>query len=333
MEAVYKNVFRARRDVLFEVLDALLSGHSFDSFAYLSPSERFQQKWPSLYVAVEDGKIDAEQMRTLLVRHLPQSGVCYFPLDGSSWPRPRSRVLEDLQYVYPTSSAVDSGHITIGYPYSLLEWCAEPHSSWSLLLDVRRVSGQETAQAVGAAQVQVLAQTRQGCAALDIVPADGKYGNAAFLQQVSGLNVGIVTRLRCDRVLYRLPEVLLERKRGHPRKHGPRFACKDKTTWGKPDEVQEFTDERYDQVRLERWNGLHEQHAPGLVYDVIRAQVHLEKDKPPEATWFAWLLPSSLPIHVVITARLIWEAYVNRWTIEPGIRFRKETLGLNLPRF
>lgn len=35
----------------------------------------------------------------------------------------------------------------------------------------------------------------------------------------------------------------------------------------------------------------------------------------------------------MITARLIWAAYVNRWPIEPGTRFHKETLGWTLPRF
>lgn len=332
-QAVYAHVFQARRDALFETLDALLSGGTFASFAYLSQSTRFRRKWPSLYAGVEDGEIDGEQLRALLVKQLPQEGICYFPLDGSSWPRPRSRVLEDLQYVYQASSDVDGGNITVGYPYSLLEWCAEPHSSWSLPLDVRRVPSQETAQEVGAAQVQALAQARQGCQALDIVAADGKYGNAAFLRQVHGLNVGIVTRLHCNRVLYRPPQPSQEKKRGRPRKHGVRFDFKDKTTWREADEVLEFSDEHYGQVRLERWKGLHERRAAEVVYDVIRAQVHLEKDKPPEAVWFAWLPPVPLPTHVTITARLIWEAYVNRWPIEPGTRFRKETLGLTLPRF
>jgi len=332
-QAVYQRVFRRRRDALFDTLDALLSGGTFASFAWLSQSERFQRKWPSLYAAVEDGRVDSQALRQLLVSQLPQKGICVFPLDGSSWPRPRSRVLADLQNVYQASSDVDGGNITVGYPYSLLEWCAEPQTSWSLPLDVRRIASEQTAQDVGVAQIQALAEARQGCLeSLDIVPADGKYGNGRFLSRVSGLRVGIVTRLRSDRVFYR-PAEPTPGRRGRPTKYGERFACKDEQSWGKADEVQEFEDERYGQVCLKRWNGLRDKHAPDLTCDVIRAQVHLEKDKPPEAVWFAWLPPVHPPAEIAITAQTIWTAYVNRWPIEPGMRFRKETLGWTLPRF
>lgn len=332
-QAVYEHVFQRRRDALFDTLDALLSSGTFASFAYLSQSERFERKWPSLYAAVEDGQIDSEAMRRLLAGQLPQKGICVFPLDSSSWARPRSRVLADLQYVYQASSDVDGGNITIGYPYSLLEWCAEAHTSWSLPLDVRRISSKQTAQDVGVAQIQALAEARAGCSeALDIVPADGKYGNGRFLSRVSGLRVGIVTRLRSDRVFYRLAKPT-PGKRGRPARYGKRFAFKDEQTWGNPDKVQEFQDEHYGKVRLKRWNGLRDKHAPGLTCDLIRAEIHLEKDKPPEAVWFAWLPPVHPPAEIAITAQTIWTAYVNRWPIEPGMRFRKETLGWTLPRF
>lgn len=332
-QALYAHVFLARRDALFETLDALLAGGTFASFACLSQSERFRRRWPSLYQAVEDGRIDSEALRKLLVAQLPRSGVCVFPLDSSAWPRPRSRVLEDLQYTYQASSAVNGGTVTVGYPYSLLEWCAEAHSGWSLPVDVRRISSCETAQAVGAAQIRSLAQARQDCVeALDIVPADGKYGNVHFLRQVQGLRVGIVVRLRSDRVFYR-PAPPPSGRRGRPHKHGARFDCKDEQTWGEPEEVQEFEHVRYGKVKVQLWNGLHDRRAPEMVFSLLRAQVHLEKEKPPKAVWFLWLPPVQIPTSVSLTARTLWEAYVNRWPIEPGIRFRKETLGWTRPRF
>ncbi len=222
-QAVSHHGFEQRRDALFDTVDALLAGGTFASFAYLSQNERFQRKWPSLYAAVEDGQVNVQALRDLLVRQLPQKGICVFPLDSSSWPRPRSRVLKDLQYVYQASSDVDGGNITIGYPYSLLEWCAEAHTSWSLPLDVRRISSEQTAQDVGVAQIQALTEARADCSeALDIVPADGTYGNARFLSRVSGLRVGIVTRLRSDRVFYR-PAKPRPGKRGRPSRYGERF--------------------------------------------------------------------------------------------------------------
>lgn len=333
-EVYAARVFLARRDALFDTLDALLSGGTVASFAWLSQNEHFQRKWPSLYAAVEDGRVDTQALRALATRQLPREGTCIFPLDGSSWPRPRGRVLEDLQYVYQASSDVDGGAVTIGYPYSLLEWCAEPHSSWSLPLDVRRIPSQKTAQEVGAEQVQALAALRAECTeALDIVPADGKYGNAGFLTRVSGLRIGMVARLRRDRILYRPAPCDTAPQRGRPRTHGNRFDFQNPTTWGKPDEVWELEDERCGKIRLERWNGLHERKASELVYDIVRANVHLEREKPPEAMWFAWLPPVTIPPHIVVTAHTIWSAYTHRWPIEPGTRFRKETLIWTQPRF
>jgi hypothetical protein len=178
-QAIYENGMLARRDALFDLLDALISEGPVSSFAMLSQSSRFQREWSSLYAAVEDGELDRPWLRTYLARQVPQQGVCVFPIDGSPWPRPRSRVLDDRQYVYQASSDVNGGTVTIGYPHSLLEWCAEPHSSWSLPVDVRRVPSTQTAQEVGAEQIQALALARADfLEALDIVAADGKYGNA-----------------------------------------------------------------------------------------------------------------------------------------------------------
>lgn len=112
-QAVYERVFTARRDALFEVLDALLSVDSVSSFALLSQSERFRRSWSSLYAAVEDGAIDQEALQSVLAQQLPRQGVCIFPLDGSCWPRPRGRVLSDLQYVYQASSDVNGSRYRV----------------------------------------------------------------------------------------------------------------------------------------------------------------------------------------------------------------------------
>jgi hypothetical protein len=189
-QAIYEHGMTARRDALFNVLDALLCEGSVSSFAMLSQSEQFQRKWPSLYAALADGRMNSEWLREYLAGQVPSQGVCVFPLDGSPWPRPRSRVLEERQYIYQASSDVNGGTVTVGYPYSLLEWCVEPHTSWSLPIDVRRVPADQTAQAIGAEQIRTLAKSRQTCLkALDIVAADGKYGNSGFLRSVKGYGV------------------------------------------------------------------------------------------------------------------------------------------------
>jgi hypothetical protein len=333
-QAVYEKGLLARRDALFNVVDALLCEGTVRSFAMLSQSEQFQRKWSSLYAAVADGQIDSVWMRAYLAQQVPSQGVCVFPIDGSPWPRPRSRVLDDRQYIYQASSDVNGGTVTVGYPYSLLEWCVEPHTSWSLPIDVRRVPATQTAQALGAEQVQTLAQSRQTCLeALDIVAADGKYGNSGFLRTVQGLRCGILVRLRCDRVLHASPLPPQPHQKGRPRIHGARFAFKEPQTWSTPTEVIELEDVYWGQVHLERWHGLHEKKGADVPYEVIRACVHLEREKPPAALWLAWLAPCQFPTSMSITVETLWRAYSSRWPLEAGIHFRKETLGWTQPRF
>jgi hypothetical protein len=333
-QAVYENGMTARRDAQFDLLDALVEHGQVSSFVRLSQSDQFRRKWSSLYAAVEDGRLDEAWLRKYLAQQVPRQKICHFALDGSSWPRPRARTLEDRQYVFQASSDVNGGTVTIGYPYSCLEWVAESHTSWSLPVDVCRVESCETAQELGAKQIQALAEARStDLEALDIVACDGKYGNSGFLRLVKDLKCGIVARQRCDRVLY---HPLLPRepgKRGRNRIHGERFAFKESGTWGDPDESSELSDPYWGQVRLERWNQLHEKKGSDVPYDVIRTSVHLERPKPPTALWVTWLAPKEIPTGQTVTVETIWRAYESRWPIEPGLHFRKETLGWTLPMF
>ena len=319
---------------MFNLLDALLAQGCVSSFAMLSQAEQFQRKWPSLYAAVEDGRLNEVWLRTFLAQLVPNRGICFFALDGSPWPRPRARTLDDRQYVFQASSDVNGGTIAIGYPYSSLDWVAMPHSSWALPVDERRVTSSQTAQEVGSVQIEDLAQARaELIEALDIVACDGKYGNAGFLRTVKGKRCGIVARLRCDRVLFGPPPLREPKKRGRKKLHGKRFAFKEPDTWGEPDEMVELEDPYWGQVRLECWHHLHEKKGADVPYDVLRASVHREREKPPAALWLAWLPPLQIPTGLTVTAQTIWRAYEARWPIEPGLHFRKATLGWTMPRF
>jgi hypothetical protein len=333
-QAVYGHGITYRRDAVFDLLDAMLSEGSVSSFAMLSQADPFQRKWSSLYAAVEDGRLNEAWLRKYLAQEVPSTGICYFALDGSPWPRPRAKTLEDRQYVFQASSDVNGGTVAIGYPYSSLDWVVEAHTSWALPIDERRVASSQTAQAVGVEQVKALAEARAVFVeALDIVACDGKYGNAGYLRSVKGLRVGITARLRADRVLYRPAPAHDPHQKGRPRVHGARFAFKEADTWGEPDEVIELEDSRWGTVRLQRWQDLHEKKGVDVPYDVIRASVHLEREKPPAALWLAWLAPTTIPAGLILTAETIWRAYDSRWPIEPGLHFRKETLGWTRPRF
>ena len=333
-QAIHTHGFDQQRDALSEVVDAICLTGGLSSFPMLSLSKAFQRQWHSLYKAVERGTVDDEWISHHLAHQIPQEGIQHYSLDGSAWPRPRARTMDDRQYVYHPTGAVNGGSVCIGYPYSLLDWVPEAHQSWSLTVSVKRIPSQMTAAEMGINQIQQLSENRadlQGV--LDIVAADGKYGNAKFLRPLQGQGCGIVVRLRQDRVLYRVLQQPKKRKRGRPRIHGKRFAFKEPETWEKPDEVSALEHAKLGRVKLERWNNLHGKNDADVPMDVIRASIHLERDKPPIPIWLAWQAPAIIPNNLEVNAQVIWQAYVHRWPVEPGIRFRKQRLGWTTPQF
>jgi len=91
-QAIYDHGMTARRDALFNVLDALVCEGAVSSFARLSQSEQFQRKWPSLYAALTDGRLKSEWLRAYLAGQVPAQGICVFPLDGALTGAGRSTV-------------------------------------------------------------------------------------------------------------------------------------------------------------------------------------------------------------------------------------------------
>ncbi len=323
-QALYDHAFTKRRDAQFELLDALSSRDPVRSFPVLSQTPVFRRSWSSLYRALADGHIDLEWVRQYLVKQLPSTSLVV-ALDGSAWPRPQAPSLPDRQYVYSPTPAVDGGSIVVGLPYSLLSWVPDPHSSWALPLDVMRVPSQRDALAVGIEQVRCFCQVRsaQVSGALDVVVADGKYGTPRFLRALQDVPIGVVVRLRKDRVLYRPPGPY--RGLGRPAVHGARFAFKAPSTWGPPDEEVVLTDPRWGQVRLRAWRGLHTREAADTPFTVVRVDVHQERAQPPAALWLGWQGPDQALVRP-------WRAYEQRWGIEPSIRLRKQHLAWTRPQ-
>ena len=184
--------------------------------------------------------------------------------------------------------------------------------------------GKQTAVEVGIEQVKTLCTNRPQ-AKLDVIVADGSFGNHRFLGGVKYLPCAIVVRLRCDRVLYGEPGPY--QGRGRRPVHGQRFAFKEPATWGPPDEQLMFIDSHYGLVRLQCWHGLHAKQDATTVFSVIRAAVHLERRQPPTPIWLATSGASAYSCYHK------WRWFDQRWPIEPAIRFRKHRLTWTLPQF
>jgi hypothetical protein len=327
-QVVYDPILQGGRDAQFELIDALLLSDHPRCFAEVSLSPAFRRRWPSIYEAIEAGSQDQAQLARCFLGQVPRQGVQVFPLDTTVWAHPSARTLSGLVYAPSPTKALKRHSIVQGHIYSLLTWTPRPGQSWSLPLFSQRLEPDQKAIEAGAAQVKQLCQARPdpGQQGLDVIVTDGHYGNHHFFGRVKGLACTILSRMRCDRVLYLAPGPY--RGWGRPAVHGARFAFKAPDTWPEPVEQVEFSHARWGQVRLRRWANLHAKQDAQTSFDVILAEVHLERPKPPDPLWLGYL-----PGHRDYPLQEVWSWFDFRWPIEPSIRFRKQYLAWTLPYF
>jgi len=207
-------------DGLFNTADALLSQPQAQSLAQLSLSPFFQRGWPSLYQALQDGRIATGKLEELFAIFAPTptaSESMLLGLDSSSIARPFSPTAADRTLVYVPNLPKDSTPVTPGWQFSALVVLPQVPSSWDYLLSHRRIASTQTAGQVGAEQLRELVP-RLGLAGGEraIVVADRSYGNALFLRASGEVACDKLIRLAKNRVLYR-PAPARTGKRGAPR--------------------------------------------------------------------------------------------------------------------
>lgn len=322
-QAVYEQGLTRGRDAQFELVDALLASRHINSFVELSLSPVHRRKWPSAYAAIKQGQQDKALLRALFVDQLPQEEISIFSLDSSVWAHPSARTLEGLMYEHISTQTVPKGSVVKGHAYSLLGYVPDPQKSWALPLSTERIRVEKNVIQTGVEQIEELCQALDD--RLKVFVGDGRYGNHRFLSAVRNLEAAFLVRLRCDRVLYTEPGRY--QGRGRPRVHGERFAFKASDTWHTPVEDLTFEHARNGTVRLRRWNQLHAKQDSKTPFDVILAEIHLERDKPPKPIWLAYTGPPDRDV------RTCWACYPYRWPVEPSFRFRKQRLHWTLPCF
>jgi hypothetical protein len=77
----------ARRDALFDVLDAATVVGLVPSLAYASLPPVHRRRWGSLYDALAAGSVDAPALREILGSYPLDDGQPIYALDTSVWPR------------------------------------------------------------------------------------------------------------------------------------------------------------------------------------------------------------------------------------------------------
>ncbi len=305
--------FTRARDALFDLCDALATDPAARSFVALSQAPCFQRQWPSVYEALEDGRIECTALRALFQATAPRPAAgarTVLALDSSPIVRPYARTAPDRTLVHvPAAGQVLPPHtapVRPGWAFSTLVVVPPAPSSWTHILDNQRIPSDQTALTVGAAQLAALVPTctqeeEQEADGAEpgvrpLLLADGSYGTAGWVEATADLALDQLVRAASTRVLYRAAPPPTG-KAGAPRKDGDRFKGSDPATHGEPDAAWTGPDAHGQEVTVRCWGGLHRKecrHIPLTAVCLTRPAATNAKGDLRE-TWFWWLGGRPLP--------------------------------------
>jgi hypothetical protein len=313
--------FERGADALFNLSDALLCESQAQSLPELSLSPFFERQWPSVYEALEDGRINVEQIRALwvevLLKERAENTPIWIAVDGSNLTRPSAVTSEDRTIIHlPNLPLVDKA-LSIGWTFSTVVLVPEHASSWTPILDQQRIGSDQTAVGVAIAQLRAL-RPLFGNRRI-IILADRWYSTPEFLRACQELGYSVLIRLKSNRRLYRVP--VRTHQRGAPPKDGPLFQGKRPETHAEPDEVCSEQDGSGRTTRTSRWNQLHFQQDRDLEVSVISVEREAAKGtkRDPRVSWFV-VLDSVIPLSQIA------QHYRRRFSQEHGYRFLKQDL-------
>jgi hypothetical protein len=332
----------ARRDALFELLDAATVVGLAPSLAHLSLPAVHRRGWGSLYAALAAGTMDMPALRELVGRHPLDDGQPVYALDTSVWPRDDAECSPQRGHYFSPSRQSAGQPIVTGWAYGWLAQLSFTHDSWTAPLDVRRVPPAGDAHAVAAAQIRELLGRLPAGGPVPLCVFDAGYDPetlARELGDLEGARAAVLVRLRSGRCFYADPPPAVGGKIGRPRRHGAKFACLDPATWWAPSAEHAEQHAQYGAVRVRAWADVHAktQNHPDrgsrrtkrtLRGTLILVEVERlpRQTRIPKRLWLWWRGPGQPDLAVV------WRAYVHRFDLEHTYRFVKQTLNWTTPR-
>jgi hypothetical protein len=327
-------------DALFELTDAALCAPTpVGSVPALSLEPVFRRSHGSLYKALARGRVDADRLRELLVANRPTHWPLVFAVDASTWDRCDAETSPERGFYYSASKHSAGQPIVAGWCYqwiTQLGWAAD---SWTAPLDAQRISPHQDSTTATLAQVQRLVGLLPDQHEVPLFVFDAGYDAIALGAGLADTRAQVLVRISPKRVFHPDPLPRQPGATGRPRRHGPRFALSDPTSWPNADTEITTTDPRYGTVRVRAWHQLHpkicgrgrwasDSPPPIVRGTVIRVDVdRLPKpcSRANKSLWLWWSGPGEPDLD------LCWRAYLRRFDIEHTYRFAKNTLGWTSP--
>lgn len=330
--------FNGWADTLFELTDSLTSCPTPTySTPALSLEPEFRRSHGSLYKALNNGSVDLNKMRSLLVEQKPADWPAVYAVDATSWPRCDAETSPERGYHYCPSKQLDGKPIVAGWQYQVITQLNWEPNSWTAPVDQIRLKPGDNPTACSIEQVRGLVSRMPKNDQLPMFVFDAGYDSITLGDQLKDDPLQIIVRLSPRRKFYLDPDP--EKKAGRPRRHGKCFKLSDSTTFHEPDKEHTADDGVYGKVKVQAWSELHPQlfrRGPrkGLLdLPIIRGTiVRLQIERLPKSVvskdaelWLWWSGSGEIDLD------LVWRAYLRRFDIEHTFRFLKQTLGWIIP--
>lgn len=272
-----------------QLCDARVREPQARSLPELSLSAFFERRWPSVYEALQDGRINTERLRQVFVQTLIESQSIDQPvwlgIDSSGMERLEANSSRDRGMIYVPNMPHATRPVSAGWQFSTVMLLPEHPSSWVGVLEQRRISTEQTAIEVSIEQRRaVLPQISRRL----IVLADRCYAVGRFVCACRELHCCALIRLKRNRKLYHAAPPRKPKQRGAPCKDGALFQGTRPETQGPADAQWEGTDEQGKRVVVSCWKHLHFREAPEAEVCVIRVQCDAARDskRDPRISWF-----------------------------------------------
>ena len=321
--------FTRAADALMNIADALLTETRARSLAELSLSPFFQRRWPSLYEAFQDAKIDRTALQKLFAQHAPMPAEgerLVLGGDASSILRVQSPTASDRTYVHASNLPEGTKPVRPGWQFSELAVLPNEKSCWAYILDNRRIKSTTTQ---GEVMIEQLRETVERTVRRFLFLGDGYYGSETFRLGMIHIACDVLVRFAKNRILYReVVPVLGKRKPGRPKEHGDAFKIKDANTYGEPDQSFDGINEAGKRIEVRCWHNLHFKKASKNPLTLIQVIRHGAADtkRDPKVSWFLFW-GKDMPTPEEIPA-----LYARRYNLEHAYRTAKQNLMWEEPR-
>src|SRR3954449_2512620 len=236
-----------RADELFELTDALLCADGpVSTLVGLCLAPEHLRGHGALYDAINAGQVEVERLRGVLAC-LPLTrmfgGRIVLAVDATPWLRPDAETSPERLFCHVYGRTRKSDQFLPGWPYQLVAALESGPTSWTALLDARRLHPAEDATAVTAAQLRAVVGRLRAAGHWSpgdpplLVVLDAGYDVCRLTFLLADLPIQLIGRIRADRVLLTAlapPAPGGSRPTRRPRRHGAAMTLADPASWPAP---------------------------------------------------------------------------------------------------